>query len=54
LLRLVDGIRFSDLSISRGSGPYASDTIIRVAQSGEVLAILSGIDVTLVGQSWFE
>ncbi|AII86259.1 hypothetical protein [Planktomarina temperata] len=49
---LDDGLLFSQLVIVQGSGAYASDTII--SKGSEYLAILQGIDATLLSDADFE
>ena len=51
-LRLDGGLLFSQDMISQGSGAYASDTII--SKGSEYLAILQGIDVSLLSDADFE
>ncbi len=49
---LDGGLLFSQLVIAQGSGAYASDTII--SKGSEYLAILQGIDVSLLSDADFE
>ena len=49
---LDGGLLFSQLVIAQGSGAYASDTII--SKGSEYLAILQGIDATLLSDADFE
>ena len=51
-LRLDGGLLFSQLVIAQGSGAYASDTII--SKGSEYLAILQGIDASLLSDADFE
>ncbi|MEG3957376.1 M10 family metallopeptidase [Microcoleus sp. herbarium2] len=48
-LVLVDGLRFEQLSIV----PSGNDTEIRIASTGQVLALLPGMAVSSIGQSDF-
>ncbi|MDX2213535.1 MAG: Calx-beta domain-containing protein [Oculatellaceae cyanobacterium bins.114] len=43
LLRLAGGLRFTDLTITQGTGRNRRDTIIRDRRSGEYLAVLRGV-----------
>ena len=49
---LDGGLLFSQLVIAQGSGAYASDTII--SKGSEYLAILQGIDASLISDADFE
>jgi len=49
---LTTGLSFSDLTRAQGSGDYANDTII--SYGSEYLAILQGIDVSLLSEADFE
>jgi len=49
---LDSGLLFSQLVIAQGSGAYASDTII--SKGSEYLAILQGIDASLLSDTDFE
>ena len=49
---LDGGLLFSQLVIAQGSGDYASDTII--SKGSEYLAILQGIDVSLLSDADFD
>ena len=49
---LDGGLLFSELVIAQGSGAYASDTII--SKGSEYLAILQGIDASLLSDADFE
>jgi Ca2+-binding RTX toxin-like protein len=49
LLSLTGGLTFAQLSISQGNG----GTLIRIASSGEVLAILNGVQTSAIVQSDF-
>jgi Ca2+-binding RTX toxin-like protein len=51
-LRLDGGLLFSQDMINQGTGAYASDTII--SKGSEYLAILQGIDVSLLSDTDFE
>ena len=51
-LRLDGGLLFSQDMIAQGSGAYTSDTII--SKGSEYLAILQGIDVSLLSDADFE
>ena len=52
MLGLDDGLQYTALTIAQGSGAYASDTII--SKGSEYLAILQGIDASLLSDADFE
>ena len=52
VLGLDNGLSFGDLTRAQGSGDYANDTII--SYGSEYLAILQGIDVSLLTEADFE
>ena len=52
MLGLDNGLSFGDLTRAQGSGDYANDTII--SYGSEYLAILQGIDVSLLTEADFE
>jgi Ca2+-binding RTX toxin-like protein len=41
ILGLADGLTYSQLAFSKGTGNYAGDTVIQYAPTGEYLAVLS-------------
>jgi Ca2+-binding RTX toxin-like protein len=49
LLVLIDGLRFEQLSIATSG----NDTVIRIGSTGQVLALLSGMALSSIGQSDF-
>jgi hypothetical protein len=54
VIRLSDGLTFSSLVISQGTGSHLADTIIQIGSTHEYLAVLVGVtSSTLVG-SCFE
>ena len=48
---LDDGLQYTDLTIDQGTGSNSSDTII--SKGDEYLAILRGIDVSLLSEADF-
>ena len=52
-LGLSGSLTFSDLTIARGSGSNASDTLISITSGGEYLSVLQGITATNVTASDF-
>ncbi|MGE5504186.1 MAG: tandem-95 repeat protein [Actinomycetota bacterium] len=52
VVALADGLLFSDLAITQGTGAYGADTIIATA-SGEYLARLVGVQASSLGYSTF-
>ena len=54
VLSLTGGLKFSDLNISQGTGSHAADAIIKIASTGEYLAVLTAISATSLTQADFE
>jgi Ca2+-binding RTX toxin-like protein len=54
VLGLADGLRFTDLVISQGTGSHAADSIIQVHSTGEYLALLTAISATTLTDADFE
>mgnify|MGYP006893323770 CR=1 FL=1 len=52
ILGLDDGLLYTQLTRTQGTGDYANDTIIKVGD--EYLAILQGIDVSLIDDYDFQ
>ena len=54
VLGLSDGLKYSDLEFSLGSGSYAGDTVIRKKDTGEYLAVLNSdaFNFSLGGQAY--
>jgi Ca2+-binding RTX toxin-like protein len=44
ILKLKDGLGFSNINITQGTGIYASDTLLRIAGTGQYLAVLKGVN----------
>ncbi|PSB50701.1 hypothetical protein C7B67_13530 [filamentous cyanobacterium Phorm 6] len=44
ILKLKDGLGFSNINITQGSGIYASDTLLQIASTGQYLAVLKGVN----------
>ena len=53
VLGLDDGLQYTDLNITQGTGDNANNTIISVKSGGEYLAILNNIDVSLIDEADF-
>jgi len=51
LLKGIGGV--SNVSITQGTGIYANDTILNIANSTQVLAVLKGVTSTQVNPSDF-
>jgi Ca2+-binding RTX toxin-like protein len=54
VLLLAGSLNFSDLIISQGSGSNAADSIIKIASTGEYLAVLKALSATSLTQADFE
>jgi 2',3'-cyclic-nucleotide 2'-phosphodiesterase (5'-nucleotidase family) len=52
-IELSSGLRFEQLSIVPGSGGATASTLIRLSQTGDTLAILSGVQANTMTQSSF-
>lgn len=52
-IALTDGLTFAQLTITQASGASASDTLIRIADSHELLAILTGVQSSSVISAHF-
>ena len=50
---LADGLAFSDLTIAQGSGSHSSHTIISKTSSSEYLAVVEGINSTILTEADF-
>ncbi len=44
LLKLKDGLGISNINITQGNGIYAGDTLIQLANTGQYLAVLKGVN----------
>ncbi|MCC3424816.1 MAG: hypothetical protein JGK12_12995 [Microcoleus sp. PH2017_01_SCD_O_A] len=44
ILKLKDGLGFSNINITQGTEIYASDTLLRIAGTGQYLAVLKGVN----------
>ncbi|MDQ2097888.1 MAG: hypothetical protein QQW96_09605 [Tychonema bourrellyi B0820] len=44
ILKLKDGLGFANINITQGTGIYASDTLLRIAGTGQYLAVLKGVN----------
>jgi Ca2+-binding RTX toxin-like protein len=44
ILKLKDGLGFSNINITQGTGIYASDTLLQIAGTGQYLAVLKGVN----------
>ena len=53
VLGLDDGLQYTDLNITQGTGDNANNTIISVKSGWEYLAILNNIDVSLIDEADF-
>ena len=51
LLKLVNNLTFSNLTITQGSGNEAADTLIRVTATNEILASLIGVSASSITAS---
>jgi len=54
VLGLADGLRFMDLVITQGTGSNAANTVIKIASTGEYLAVLTALSATSLTQADFE
>lgn len=52
-LGLQNGITFAALIFTQGTAENANNTLIQVANTGEVLAILSGVSVNTINSTDF-
>jgi predicted extracellular nuclease len=53
LIALSEGLRFEQLSIAPGSGGAAANTLISLTRTGDVLAILTGVQANTMTSSSF-
>ena len=44
----LDDVRFSNIQVVQGSGSFANDTLIQLSGTGKTLAVLQGIDSSLI------
>jgi Ca2+-binding RTX toxin-like protein len=44
ILKLKDGLGFSNINITQGTGIYASDTLLQIAGTGQYLVVLKGVN----------
>ncbi|ABW28072.1 alkaline phosphatase [Acaryochloris marina] len=51
---LIGGLSFEQLEIVQGTGTQTADTLISVAETDELLAVLSGVQATTLTDSAFE
>ena len=48
LIGLDDGVLFSDLSVVQGTGDYSNDALVSITATGEYLAVVEGINATVL------
>ncbi|WP_373534911.1 hypothetical protein [Microcoleus sp.] len=53
ILELEDGLRFSNINITQGTGIYAADTLLQIASTGQYLAVLKGVNAGNINQADF-
>lgn len=54
VIGLIGGLSFEQLDIVQGAGAQTADTLISVAETDELLAVLSGVQATTITDSAFE